>query len=66
MDDIPKQIDTNEKNVIGINIGTEALFVNNNGWLIKKYNSQQEIEKIVIGEGIAGIISKGKIKLISL
>ena len=57
---------TNGNNLIGINLGTEAMFMNNNGWLIKKYKSQQEIEKIVIGDGLAGIISRGKIKIISL
>ena len=66
IDSLPKQVYTNGNNVIGINLGTEAIFMNNNGWLIKRYKSQQEIEKIVVGDGVAGIISRGKIKIISL
>ena len=66
IDEIPKQIYTNGDNIIGVNIGTEALFINNSGWLIKQYKSEQEIEKLVVGDGIAGVISKGKIRLVSL
>lgn len=66
IDNIPKEVYTNNNNIIAINLGAEALFINNSGWLIRKYTAEQEIEKIVVGEGIAGIISKGSIKIIAL
>lgn len=66
IDEIPKHIYTNGNNIFGVNMGTEALFINSNGWLIKEYKSNQEIEKIVIGDGIAGVISRGKIRIVSL
>ena len=66
MNEIPKEIYTNDNNVFGVNLGTEALFINNNGWLIKQYMSSQEIEKLVIGDGVAGVISRGKIRIVSL
>lgn len=55
-----------EDNIICINLGTEVLFINNTGWLIKKYKSSQEVKDIVFNNNIAGIISKNKIELISL
>ena len=55
-----------EDNVICINIGTEVLFINSNGWLIKRYKSSQEVQNVVFNNNIAGIISKNKIELISL
>lgn len=66
IENIPKQIKTNDDNIIGINTGTEALIINNTGWLIKLYRSEQEIENLVLGEGIAGVISRGKVVIISL
>ena len=66
INDLPKEIYTNNNNIIAVNMGTKALFINNSGWLIKKYNSEQEIEKIVTGDNIAGVISKGNLKIISL
>ena len=65
IDDTPKQVYTNGNNVFGINLGTEALLINSSGWLLKDYKSNQEIEKIVIGDGIAGVISRGKIRVVS-
>ena len=65
IDDTPKQIYTNGNNIFGVNLGTEALFINNSGWLLKQYKSNQEIEKIVIGDGVAGVISRGKIRIVS-
>jgi len=53
-------------NIIAINLGTEILFINNNGWLKKRYNSSQEVKDIVISNDLAGIIYKNKIEIISL
>ena len=53
-------------NIICINLGTEVLFVNSTGWLMKRYKSSQEVQYIVFNSNIAGIISKNRIELISL
>ena len=53
-------------NTIALNLGSEVLFYNNSGWLIKKYYATQEINKIVLCDGLAGIVYNDKIELISL
>ncbi len=37
-----------------------------NGWLIKKYNSAQDIKNIVLTDNLAGIVYRDKIEFISL
>lgn len=54
------------ENVIAVNLGSEVLFINNNGWLIKQYESSQEIKDIVLCDNIAGIIYNNKIEILSL
>ena len=51
---------------IAINIGSEVHFINLSGWLIKKYISSQEINDIILGDSIAGIIYRDKIEIINL
>ena len=53
-------------NMIAVNLGTEVEFINNNGWLVKRYKSNQEVQQIVVSEQIAGIVSNNKGKIISL
>ncbi len=53
-------------NIIAINFGTEVLFINNSGWLIKNYTSSQEIQSIIISNNVAGIVFKDKVEIISL
>lgn len=53
-------------NIIAVNFGTEALFINNSGWLIKNYTSSQEIQDIVLSNDLAGIIFKDKVEILSL
>ncbi len=65
IENVPKAIYV-QNNVIAINLGTSAIFINDNGWLIKEYKSYQEIQKIVLGDNIAGIVSKNKIEVIPL
>lgn len=62
---IPKEMDT-KGSIIAINTGSEAYFIKNTGFLIKKYEANQEIKQIVISENIAGIIYKNKIEIIKL
>lgn len=52
--------------IIIANMGNEAVLINTNGRLIKKYISRQEIQNIVIGESIVGIIYKNKIELLNI
>lgn len=53
-------------NIIAIDLGPEVLFINMNGWLIKKYNSAQDIKNIVLTDNLAGIVYRDKIEFISL
>lgn len=62
---IPKTISSYDS-VIAINLGTEVHFINDSGWLLKKYSSIQEIKDIVISKNIAGIIYKDRIESINL
>lgn len=61
----PKQLYVQD-NMIAVNLGTSALFIDSNGWLVKKYQSSEEIKEILLCNNVAGIICKGKIKVVSL
>lgn len=61
----PKEICVSD-NVVAINLGSEVLFFNNSGWLIKRYNASQEINKIVLCDDLAGIVYNDKIELVTL
>ena len=52
--------------VIAINLGSEVYFINENGWLIKKYTSSQEVKNVVVSNNIAGIIYRNKIEFLGL
>lgn len=51
---------------IAINTGSEIHFIGLNGWLIKKYDSYNEINHIILGDTVAGIIYKNKIEIIQI
>ncbi|MBP3256073.1 MAG: hypothetical protein J6M60_06290 [Clostridia bacterium] len=53
-------------NTIALNLGTEVHFVGSNGWLLKKYTSNQDVKKIVINNDFAGVIYKNKIEIVDL
>ncbi len=61
----PKSIYVSD-DIIALNLGSEIFFYNNSGWLTKKYYSTQEINKVVLCDGLAGIVYNNKIELISL
>lgn len=65
LEEVAKNIVSNQ-NVIAVNLGTQVEFINTNGWLIKRYISTQVIRNIVIADGVAGVIYRDKIELISL
>ena len=52
----------NEK--IAVNNGSEIHFVALNGWLVKKYSSLSEINTIVLGDSLAGIVYKDKVEIV--
>lgn len=60
-----KEVYTNEEK-IAINTGSEVHFVGLNGWLIKKYDSYNEVHNVILGDSIAGIIYKDKIKVLEI
>ena len=64
-EEIAKEFYTHE-NVTTLNFGTELHIINTNGWLMKKYLSEQEINKVVISNKIVGIIYRDKIEIIDL
>lgn len=53
-------------NIIAINFGREAIFINNNSWLIKHYTSYQEILEISVSDNLGTILLKDKTEIISL
>ena len=60
-----KSIYSNEQKV-AINTGSKIHFIGLNGWLIKKYDSYNEINNIILGDSVAGIIYKDKIKIVEI
>ena len=63
--DLPKSLLISGSNM-AINLGNEVQIVNSNGWLLKRYISSKQINNIVLGDSIAGIVYKNKIEIISL
>ena len=61
---IPKKVISN-KNVIGMNFGTQVKIINTNGWLLKEYKSTKQIKDLVLGKSIAGVVYKDKIEIIN-
>ena len=53
-------------NVVADNLGNEIYFIDTSAWLIKRYSSSQVIEKIILGDGLAGIIYSDKIEIVNL
>lgn len=52
--------------VVAVNLGQEVEFINTSGWLLKRYSSTQEVQDVVLGNGIAGIIYKDRVELLNL
>ena len=65
IEEVAKSVVSNN-NVIAVNLGNEVYFVETNAWLIKRYSSSQVIEKIILGDGVAGIIYSDKIEIVNL
>lgn len=65
VEEVVKSVDCSN-NIMAFNLGNEVDFVNTSGWLVKRYYSSQVIKKIVLGDGVAGIVYRDKIELINL
>lgn len=66
IENTPKKVYAHD-NMIAVNLGTSVLFINDSGWLVKRYQSnKEEIQKVVFCNNIAGVICKDRIKIISL
>lgn len=52
--------------IIAIDLGQEVEFVNTSGWLKKRYYSEQEVQDIVIGNGLAGIVFSDRVEIVNL
>lgn len=63
--DLPKAISVSG-NLMALNLGNEVRIVNSNGWLLKKYTSSKQINKVVLGDTIAGVVYKNRIEIINL
>ena len=51
---------------IALNLGTEVQFIGTNGWLIKKYTSNQEIKDVIMCNEFAGIVYRNRIEIVKL
>ena len=49
-----------------LKLRNEVQIVDTNWWLLKKYTSTKQIDKIVLGDSIAGVVYKNKIEIIDL
>ena len=53
-------------NIIAINLGQEVEFINTSGWLMKRYSSSQDVQNIIIGNNLAGIVYEDRVEIINL
>ena len=53
-------------NIVAVNLGQAIEFFNTSGWLLKNYSSTQEVQNVVIGNGIAGIIYQDRVEVLNL
>lgn len=65
VDSVAKELYT-YGDIIALNLGTEVEFISVDGWLVKRYISNQEITNVVVSDSIAGIIYRDKIEIINL
>ena len=63
--DIPKKLKVTNS-LICINLVNEVRIVNSSGWLLKKYVTNSEIQDIVVGDSIIGIVYNNKIEVINI
>lgn len=52
--------------MIILNMGTEVEFLNDSGWIVKRYSGSRAIKDIVINGSIAGIVYRDQVEIINL
>lgn len=63
--EIPKVLYV-KNNLICLNLTGEVRIINSSAWLLKRYKTNNEIQKIVMGDNIIGIVYNNKIEIINL
>lgn len=63
--DVPKEMKVTN-HLICVKLGNEVRVITTNGWLLKRYTTTSEIQDIVLGNNIMGIVYKNKIEVIDL
>ena len=53
-------------NRIALNLGKEVQFIDNNGWLAKKFIGKQEVKSVLVSNKIGIIVFKDKISIVNL
>lgn len=53
-------------NKIALNLGKEVQFIDNNGWLVKKFVGNQEVKSVLVSNKIGIIVFKDKISIVNL
>lgn len=64
-DGIPKKIKATE-NFICMNFTNKVIIINEKGWLIKRYTTSNEIQDVLVGDSIIGIVYNNKIEIINI
>ena len=62
---IPREL-ISEGDKVALNTGMDVYILNENGFLIKRYTSKQEINKVILGKNVACIVYKDKIELVKV
>lgn len=63
--DAPKKVKVTDK-IICLSLNNEIRIINSKGWLLKRYTTHSEIQDIVIGNSIMGIVYNNKVEIINL
>lgn len=63
--DLPRSMIVKD-DLMAFNLGNEVRIVSSSGWLQKKYVSSKQINDIVLGDSVAGVVYKNKIEIIEL
>ena len=53
-------------NKIALNLGKEVQFIDNNGWLVKKFIGNQEVKSVLVSNKIGISVFKDKISIVNL
>lgn len=53
-------------NKIALNLGKEVQFIDNNGWLVKRFIGNQEAKSVLVSKKIGIIVFKDKISIVNL